>query len=257
MFESTIPQGQPELLRESGYRRYLDEAESQSPRLGADVVLGSRLSSLSPSLQADLQRDEHRRAAGEPLCVLEVLAACVRHAKRVTIHFCCVDKVVPLTMFPHQQHVHCPVLLAELCGMPLNLLRVMHVEPAVLQHPTDGNAQLLGEAGHYAPLSAWLWAMAWHGPRTALLPEISGHAAYRVNPGLDWERLPMDPELRAAVRRLRQGSANLRELVEWPGLSRERAGRLLNGLYLQAGLIVSRSHPVAAAESSWFGALGR
>ena len=39
---------------------------------------------------------------------------------------------------------------------------------------------------------------------------------------------------------------NLRDLAEWPGFDRVRAARLLNGLYLQAGLIVSRTHPAAA-----------
>ena len=35
-------------------------------------------------------------------------------------------------------------------------------------------------------------------------------------------------------------------------MDRERAIRLLNALYLQAGLIVSRSHPDAISER-WFG----
>lgn len=38
--------------------------------------------------------------------------------------------------------------------------------------------------------------------------------------------------------------------------SGERASRLLNALYLQSGLIVSRAHPAAFSES-WFGGLGR
>ena len=50
-------------------------------------------------------------------------------------------------------------------------------------------------------------------------------------------------------------------MAQWPGFDRERAMRLLNALYLQAGLIVSRTHPEAAGESwfgdSWFGGLGR
>ena len=41
-------------------------------------------------------------------------------------------------------------------------------------------------------------------------------------------------------------------MAEWPGLNRARAMRLLNALYLQGGLIVSRTHPVASNES-WFG----
>jgi hypothetical protein len=64
-----------------------------------------------------------------------------------------------------------------------------------------------------------------------------------------------DDEL-AAVDRLRVTSTNLREIADWPGLNRTRAIRLLNALYLQAGLIVSRSHPGAVSEH-WFSALGR
>ena len=51
--------------------------------------------------------------------------------------------------------------------------------------------------------------------------------------------------------RLRREVASLREVASWPGMGRERATRLLNALYLQAGLIVSRSHPDAMRDS-WF-----
>ena len=53
--------------------------------------------------------------------------------------------------------------------------------------------------------------------------------------------------------RLRREVASLREIAALPGMGRSRATRLLNALYLQAGLIVSRSHPAALGES-WFGA---
>jgi hypothetical protein len=38
-------------------------------------------------------------------------------------------------------------------------------------------------------------------------------------------------------------------MAEWPGFDRPRAMRMLNGLYLQAGLMVSRTHPVATNEA--------
>jgi len=37
----------------------------------------------------------------------------------------------------------------------------------------------------------------------------------------------------------------LREMAAWPGFDADRAARLLNGLYLHAALIVTRSHPGA------------
>ncbi len=62
--------------------------------------------------------------------------------------------------------------------------------------------------------------------------------------------------LLAAIQRLRHEPCHLRDIADWPGFDRERAARMLNALYLQSGLIVSRSHPDALRES-WFGALGR
>jgi hypothetical protein len=43
----------------------------------------------------------------------------------------------------------------------------------------------------------------------------------------------------------------LAAIATWPGFDRERASRLMNAIYLQAGLIVSRSHPDAVRDS-WF-----
>jgi hypothetical protein len=40
----------------------------------------------------------------------------------------------------------------------------------------------------------------------------------------------------------------LREIATWPGMSVERAARLVNALYLARSLMVMRSHPAARAE---------
>jgi hypothetical protein len=64
--------------------------------------------------------------------------------------------------------------------------------------------------------------------------------------------LPTSGSLRLAVQQLRRQVASQREIASWPGMNRDRTTRLLNALYLQAGLIVSRSHPAALGDS-WFG----
>jgi hypothetical protein len=94
------------------------------------------------------------------------------------------------------------------------------------------------------------------GSREQLLPEIGGPAAYRVALGTNLRDVILTGVVQAAVNRLHRESANLREMAEWPGLNRARAMRLLNALYLQGGLIVSRTHPVASNES-WFGSTTR
>ena len=243
LFDSTIPFGEPELLRASAYRRYLEELE-------ADTTSGmsTRLAQLSPSLRADLQRFEHDGTGSE---AVEVVAACVRHAKRVTIHLQCGERVVPLTVFPHERLVHCPMDITELVERYLPQIRVMHVEPALLRPPGDAIESLVGPAHLHHPLAPLMWELALRGPRRELLPEIAGPAAYRVAPSLDINALPARGVLRATIERLRRNSANLGEIASWPALDRERAARLLNGLYLQSGLIVSRSHPDAVRDT-WF-----
>lgn len=249
MFETTIPFGQPELMRASAYRRYLDEYETKALR----CVDGSRVTELSPSLMADLARTDGGTTHTD---LLEVMAACVRHAQRVTLHLDCNGRSLPLTIFPSQRQVHCPVSVAEIQALRLSDLQVMHLEPAMLRPPGHTDQALVGENHHHHPLDPLLWELAMRGPRSELLPEIAGPAAYRVNPALELRRLPVDGALVSAVRRLRRESVNLRDLSEWPGMDRDRAVRLLNALYLQAGLIISRTHPEAASDS-WFGVLGR
>jgi hypothetical protein len=244
MFESTIPFGEPELMRASAYRLYLKELEAEAARSG----ISSRIASLSPSLIADLYRFE---ADGRSSELLEVVAACVRHAKRVTIQLQLDERVVPLTVFPEERLVHCPLPMAQLLERS-DALRVLHVEPALLQPPGNEESGLVGESRLHAPLAPLLWDLAMRGVRTELLPEIAGPAVYRVTPGLELGSLPVSGTMLAAIYRLRRESATLRDISDWAGFDRERAVRLLNALYLQAGLMVSRSHPYAIGEG-WFG----
>jgi hypothetical protein len=46
-------------------------------------------------------------------------------------------------------------------------------------------------------------------------------------------------------------------MAAWPGMSAERASRLLNALYLVGGLMVMRTHPAARDESALLGRLLR
>jgi hypothetical protein len=239
-FESTLPLGEPDLMRVSAFRRYLDELEREN---GVEPG-ASRLSSLSPSLLQDLMRFEQDGKAGQPE-LLEVLAASVRHARALAVHLECDGKVVTLTVFPNERLAHCPLPMADFLNRRLAELKVLHVEPAVLRPPGDRERALVADPGQYHPLGPVTWRLALAGSREELLPEIAGPVAYRLAPGLHLEGLALTGSLDAAVRRLRRQTTNLREMSEWPGFDRGRAMRLLNALYLQAGLIVSRSHPAA------------
>lgn len=241
-FESTLPIGEPDLMHVSAFQRYLDELVREH---GGDTT-ASMLSSLSPSLLQDLLRfDQDGR--GRPLELLEVLAASVRHARGLAVHLQLDAKVVTLTVFPVERLVHCQIPVPELLGHRLGELQVLHVEPAVMRPPGDRERSLVGEPHLYHPLGPVAWELALHGAREDLLPEIAGSAAYRVAPGLNLRDLGVSGTLAAAVRRLQRQTTNLREMADWPGFDKARAMRLLNALYLQAGLIVSRTHPAATS----------
>jgi hypothetical protein len=242
-FESTLPAGEPELMRVSAFRRYLEDIERDRGDPGA-----GRLSSLSPSLLMDLQRFE---LDGRQTDLLVVLAACMRHARALAIHLECGPRVVPLTVFPYERLVHAPLAMHELLASRLSELQVLQVEPAVLRPPGDPEQALVGRLQQYAPFGPLAWALALRGAREELLPEIAGVAAYRLAPGAALRGMNLSGALLAAVQRLQRDTTNLREMSEWPGFERARAMRLLNALYLQSALIISRSHPAANGDS-WF-----
>jgi hypothetical protein len=242
VFESTLPMGSPELMRASAFRRYLAETEAEGE------ALNSALSTLSPSLMQDLMRFERDGHQGE---LLEVVAAAIRHARALAVNVQYEDRVLPFSLFPIERLVHCPMPMSQVLDMRLSELAVLSVEPAVLRPPGDRERSLVAEAELYSPLGPLTWELALRGSREELLPEISPNAAYRITPGTDLRGLPISGTLSAAVHRLKRQTTNLKELSDWPGFDRGRAMRLLNGLYLQAALMITRTHP-AATNEGWF-----
>lgn len=232
-------------MRVSAFQRYLDEL-SRSEDAGP---ASTRLSSLSPSLLSDLNRFERDGQQSE---VLDVLAASMRHVKPLTVHLQQADRVVPLTTFPAEKLAYTPLPMTEFLASRLTELKVLQVEPATLRPPEHPDRLLVGDLKCYAPIGPVLWHMAMRGARDTLLPELAGVAAYRVVPSGHLTGIRLPGALAAAVERLRRQTTGLREIASWPGLDRQRAIRLLNGLYLQALLIVSRTHP-AATNEGWFG----
>jgi hypothetical protein len=240
MFHSTLPAGASELMRVSDFRRYLrqlhaDRAESS----------GTRLSSLTPSLLQDLMRFERE---GQNHDLLEVVAAALRHGRNLLVHLGLGEHVIPLTVFAAARLAHSPLPADRLLATRLQALQVLQVEPAVLPAPGDRARTRLRDQPLYCPLGPLTWAMALRGARETLLPELCGPVAYRLTPGADLGLLGLTGTGAAAVERLRRDGCTLREMAAWPAFDRERAARMLNGLYLQSTLIISRAHPAATNE---------
>jgi hypothetical protein len=234
MFQTTQPSDIAPLLRVSDFHRHPRGAGA-----GASGDAGAtHLAALTPSLMQDLLRFDTHQGPGDGLDLLEVVAASLRHNRALLLHLQLDYRVVPLTLLPASRQVSCPLTLPQLLKLRLSGLQVLRVEPA--REPEDEAVPLPVQ-----PIGPLVWELALRGARAELLPEIAGVAAYRVNPGAELGALDLVGTLAHAVQRLRQLPTPLRELATWPGFDRDRASRLLNGLYLQSALIVSRSHPGA------------
>ncbi|MBL8352252.1 MAG: hypothetical protein JNL87_18295 [Burkholderiaceae bacterium] len=220
-----------------------------APAAGGRDSRPTTLSSLSPSLMQDLLRFDQDPPQRQ---LLEVLAACIRHTQPLAISLAWELQSLALTVFPLERLVHCPMPMVEFLAGDLAALQVLQVRPAALRPPGSTELARIGNPALYTALDPLLWAVALRGSRNALLPELSGQAAYRVAPGLTLRGLDLPGPLAACVSRLRRQTSNLREIAGWQQIGVARAIRLLNALYLQAGLIVSRTHP-AATNEGWTG----
>lgn len=243
-FRPTVPVDTPELMRVSAFRRQL-EGDLDSTGAPAQTT---RTSQLGPSLLQDLVRFEREGHKGE---LLEVLAACVRHGRSLLVHLQIDDRMLPLSVFPSERVVHMPLAMERFLELPLGDLRVINFEPPSMRPPGERRAGVPAvDPMSFWPLGPLLWELALRGSRDELLPEIAGNAAYRIAPGMDIKSLSLSGSLAAAAEKLKTNTCSLREIASWNGFDRQRAMRMLNGLYLQAGLMVSRSHP-AATNDHW------
>lgn len=196
----------------------------------------SRRFNFTTSMQADL-----RRLADSPqdCTALAVVAASVRHSHPMSLRIRVLDRVATLSVFPRLRQFRCEVDLCSLSHADMAALELVKVDAVPPQEPI---ATVLGRQG-LGPLSLLLWQMAKYGAIDELLPEIAGPAVYRLSPGLQVSALPPDPDVLAVLQLMRRRPYMLEELARCPGFTRARACRLLNAVYLQAGLIVSRSLP--------------
>ena len=228
------------LWRVSAYERMrLERSSSVFAQLGEPTLLPT-------TMLADLRHLESRREDSE---VLEVLATCMRHRQAALICLKYEDLIWPVTVFPSELVYHSPRDMALAMPDGLAALTVMSCDAPGLRPPGHWMHERVGRMEHYHPLKPLLWNLALNGPRNDLLSEIAGHAAYRVTLSRE-DRLLAPGALGPAADRLRSESASLRDIARWPGMSTDRACRLLNALYLTSALMVMRSHPAARPEGS-------
>lgn len=207
--------------------------------------LDGRPTLLPTTLQADLARLEEHDAGDD---VLEVVAACMRHREPALLCLRHEQLVWPVTLFPTEGLYHSPRDMGQASKDGLAGLKVITTEPPGVRPPGHWMYERIGSVDQYRPLLPWLWAVALHGPRRTLLTEIGGTAAYRALSRSAEGRPAITGALGSALERLHRESVSCREIARWPGMSPERAARLLNALYLSADLMVTRANPAAKSE---------
>lgn len=213
--------------------------------------LTSAVAVLPTSLLADLRRLDADPASND---VLEIVAACMRHRQAALLVLQHQGLVWPVTVFPAQMMYHSPIALhAASRGTAMGLadLRVLETEVAGVRTPGSwliSPQTAPAQASHYRHLQPLLWALALDGPRSTLISEIAGTAAYRAIRHPADEGLGVPGALGSACEHLRRETVSLRTIAGWPAMNVERACRLLNGLYLASALLVSRTHPSARNE---------
>lgn len=200
--------------------------------------------SIIPStLQGDLYRMDERGDLERD--VLEVIASCLRHREPALLYLHHQGLVWPVTVFPTHMLYHSPRDMVEASAQGLDDLRLIMLEPPGVRPPGHWMHERVANTEHYRPMEPLLWAMALKGPRRSTLDEVGGTAAYRALKHPGNEGLPCSGAVTSAIDRLRRESASLRDIAGWPGMSLERASRLLNAMYLVSALMITRSHPSA------------
>ncbi|MDH4061755.1 MAG: hypothetical protein OEU94_13165 [Aquincola sp.] len=193
-------------------------------------------------MQAELRLLERRRDSAD---ALEAVAAILRLKEPALIYLQCGDRVWPVTLFPEQMVYHSPCSLLLATRRELSLLQTLEIEPPGVRPPGHWMHDRVAAGESYHPLTPALWRLALDGPRADLLHEIAGAATYRALRDPATQSLPTPGALGPTIKRMREQSAPLRRISALPGMSEERAARLVNALYLSSNLIASRAHPSA------------
>jgi hypothetical protein len=223
----------------------LDVADTQANQVWSSLQSTStRVSStLSPSVLSDLMRFEDEACGAD---LLPVLAAIVRHMRPLLVYLQFLDRMVELSLFPHEHQFCCDLDLLNLPCEDAARLQVMHVAPIP---PAGRQDPAAARAAHSGSMALLLWQMALNGNRSALLPEIAGPVRYRLATGQPVRRLPMDPWCASTLRRLCNEPISLQDLAGESDLLRARTRRLLNAVYLQGRLMITRSLPLQLVAS--------
>lgn len=187
------------------------------------------LSTASGSLRQDLHRFTDSAMAAD---LLPAIAASVRHLRPIAMVVWLAGRSSALVIDPRNQAFLCDSDLLSLAAAELAVLRLERVDAG--SHPVATHGTL-----RPGPLPELLWRVALYGSTDELLPEIGGRAMYRAATSMRLPGALLSPEHLRVLARLSGTPASLAELQ---ALLADGAPvcRVLNALYLQGSLIVTR-----------------
>lgn len=184
---------------------------------------------------ANMPAGQRARSGGiADIDLLRLVASCVRRGQDVQLAMDLDGKSNSLTIWPRKQ----------LFGSDVDLLALSEVETQRLAlvsgtqlRPGASDAH---RVTHLGTLRRLLWKFAVHGRHSGLLPEISGTRAYRVVSAFDAGDLDLPAIYESLLIHLRAEPVSL-DFLDSLSPRKGVAARLLNGLYLQSALMVSRT----------------
>lgn len=216
---------------EDGVPATLVFAETVPLEAAADVRASESgvLSTLSGSLRQDLHRFTDSAMAAD---LLPAIAASVRHVRPIAVVVSLAGRSSALVIDPRSQAFLCDTDLLSLAAAELAGLRLERVDSG--SSPVAPHGPL-----RPAPLPELLWRVALYGSTDELLPEIGGRAMYRAATSMRLPGALLSPEHLRVLARLSGTPSSLAELQALPG-DGAQVRRVLNALYLQGSLIVTR-----------------
>lgn len=187
------------------------------------------LSTLSGSLRQDLHRFIDSAMQAD---LLPVIAASVRHVRPVAMLVGLAGRSSALVIDPRSQTFLCDTDLSSLAAPDLGSLRLERVDAGSQPRAPHGTLRP-------GPLAELLWRVALYGSTDELLPEIGGRAMYRAATSMRLPGAILSPEHLRVLARLTGTPASLAELQDLVA-DGAQVRRVLNALYLQGSLIVTR-----------------
>lgn len=220
-----------------------DRTDFQSTNAGSTLAMADKWpeamglttvrSTLSPSLLQDLLRFS---VQGGEIDLLHAMAASVRHGKPMSLRLDLGGVRLFAAINPRVQIFRAPLDLCALSPPDLASLRLIGVEPESASL-SPGVAQRT----HTGALRPLLWKLALFGSRDELFPEIAGKVRYRITFGVTLNGLHVDAEWMPMLHRLKSAPLSLDELRAGGAKFRVSPQRMLNALYLQSGLMITRA----------------